>query len=303
MDAISHALAVVRDKLKKTAYRLDEPMKNHTSFKVGGVVRSVLFPRSARDFAELCGLLHEHGIRTLIIGNGTNVLINDVLGDMVVIRTIGLYSAKLISENKISAGAGMSLTQLAGFAYANGLTGLEFAYGIPGTVGGAVLMNAGAYGSEMKDIVHSTAAYSPDGGMATITGEQHGFSYRNSRFSDTGDIVVSTEIVLQKGDAHSIREKMDEFDARRRESQPLEKPSAGSTFKRPKDGYAAALIEQAGLKGCAIGDAQVSEKHAGFIINRGEASFKDIMRLIGHVQETVFKQFGVELEPEVKIIR
>ena len=303
MDTISQVIKAAKDAVPTLEYRLDEPMKDHTTFKIGGTVRSMFFPRNAVELAELHRLIYEYKIHTLVIGNGSNILINDRPIDIVVIKTAGLNTASRISDKQITAGAGVSLTELSEFACKNGLSGLEFAYGIPGSLGGAVSMNAGAYGSEMKDIVRSTAAYSPGNGMITVTGEQHGFSYRSSRFSNTDDIVISSDIQLQKGDEESIRAKMDELSARRRESQPLEMPSAGSTFKRPKDGFAAALIEQSGLKGVSIGGAQVSEKHAGFIVNRSEATFTDVIRLIEHVQETVLRRFGTVLEPEIKIVR
>jgi len=189
------------------------------------------------------------------------------------------------------------------FAYEHGLTGFEFAHGIPGTVGGAIVMNAGAYGGEMKDVVVSTTAYNKDLGIHTLTAAENDFSYRHSRFSDSSDIVLSAVIRLQKGDKDAIMHKMLELSARRRESQPLELPSGGSTFKRPKEGYAAQLIEQAGLKGFSIGGAEVSQKHSGFIVNNGNATFSDVMAVIEHVQKEVFNKFFVELEPEIKIVR
>ena len=303
MDTISHALENIRSAMPAIIYRLDEPMKDHTSFRIGGAVRVMYFPRTPGEFAELYGLAREFDIRIIIIGNGTNMLVNDSIPGTVVIKTTGLDTIARSGDYDIKAGAGVSLTQLSEYACKNGLTGLEFAYGIPGSAGGAVSMNAGAYGSEMKDVISSTDAYSPEKGMISITGEQHGFIYRGSRFSDSGDIVLSSALRLEIGDEKSIKAKMKELSARRRETQPLDIPSAGSTFKRPADGYAAALIEQSGLKGYTVGGAQVSEKHAGFIVNRGGAAFSDVMRLIGHVQETVYKQFGVELEPEVKIVK
>ena len=303
MDNYSRALGAVRAALPKIKYRADELMENHTSFRIGGPARMMFFPVNAAELTGLCGLLSEHGVAALIVGNGTNLLINDCCLDMAVIKTSGLGVTMCNGENEITAGAGVALSQLADFAHNNRLSGLEFAYGIPGSVGGAVSMNAGAYGGEMKDVVFSTTVYSADAGIVTITGEQHSFSYRGSRFSNSSEIVISSALRLRKGNKVEIKARMDELNARRRRSQPLDLSSAGSTFKRPKGGYAAALIEQVGLKGFAIGGAQVSEKHSGFIVNRGGATFAEVVSLIEHVREAVFKQFGIELEPEVKIIK
>ena len=184
---------------------------------------------------------------------------------------------------------------------ARSLAGLEFAHGIPGTLGGAVSMNAGAYGGEMKDVVTSVTYL--DEGLSVRETDDAGFSYRHSRFSDTGCIVLGAEVSLHEDDPDAVRERMRSLAERRRSSQPLDMPSAGSTFKRPAGGYAAALIDEAGLKGCAVGGAQVSEKHAGFVVNRGGASFDDVLRLIEHIQNEVYRVSGIELEPEVKIIR
>ena len=221
---------------------------------------------------------------------------------MVVVNTKGLDSIENVSKTGIAAGAGVSLKALAVSAYERGLSGLEFAHGIPGTLGGAVYMNAGAYGCEMKDVVKLTNAIHHKTGEFAAEGAELGFSYRRSRFMDSGDTVTSAVLELRKGDKDSIKAKMDEMAGLRQNCQPLDMPSAGSVFKRPKSGYSGAFIEQAGLKGYAIGGAQVSEKHAGFIINRGNATFSDVMTVICHVQEEVFRQFGIELEPEIKIV-
>jgi UDP-N-acetylmuramate dehydrogenase len=203
----------------------------------------------------------------------------------------------------MTAESGILLSKLAVFALEHSLTGLEFAHGIPGTLGGAVSMNAGAYGGEMKDIVVKTTAVAPDSQVFDVIGDAHGFSYRRSRFSEMNHVILSSVLKLDKGDPEVIKSRMDELSRKRRESQPLNLPSAGSTFKRPQGGYAAALIEQAGLKGYVFGGAMVSEKHAGFVVNRGNATFSDVMAVIDHVRETVLKQFSIELEPEVKIIK
>jgi UDP-N-acetylmuramate dehydrogenase len=303
MDSISQAIGSAGERLPHIKCLLNEPLKDHTSFRIGGPARVMFFPESAGDLAGLCCLLREYDISPLVIGNGTNLLAGDGVLDVVVVNMTGHCSIKRTGETEITADSGAPLAKLAVFACQNGLSGLEFAHGIPGTLGGAVLMNAGAYGGEMKDVIHSTSVYSHESGISAIKGEGHGFSYRHSRFAETGDIVLSSVIRLQKGDREAIKAQMEKLALSRRDSQPLDLPSAGSIFKRPKDGYAAALIEQAGLKGFAAGGAQVSKKHSGFIVNLGGATFSDVMAVIGHVQDTVFKQFEVELELEIRVIK
>ena len=303
MDAISRAIGGAKAGFQNLMpILLDEPFKNHTSFKIGGPVRAMFFPKDLISFTGLCKLLHEYEITPFILGCGTNLLAGDGKHDIVVVKTTGNKNIVQSGETELLAEAGAMISKLAVFASKLGLSGLEFAHGIPGTVGGAVVMNAGAYGGEMKDIVHSTTVYNIKTGDYAITAGEHEFAYRHSRFSNTDDIVLSTKIKLIKGDRESIKQKMDELSARRHQSQPLDMPSAGSTFKRPADGYAAALIEEAGLKGYKFGGAQVSEKHAGFIINRSDATFNDVMSLIEHVQKTVQMRFCIDLEPEIKII-
>jgi UDP-N-acetylmuramate dehydrogenase len=302
IDAISFVIDTAGKRLPSLAYRLEEPMRNHTSMRIGGPVRVMFFPETDSDLTKLCDILDECKAAPLIMGNGSNLLADDKPLDIVAIKTTGLDSIEKTGETEITAGAGVLLSKLALFACECGLSGLEFAHGIPGSLGGAVFMNAGAYGGEMKDVIIETAAYSPGIGKKTVTGEEHGFSYRRSRFTDTGEVVLQSTVRLKTAGTESIRLKMDELNALRRGSQPLDIPSAGSTFKRPRSGYAAALIEQAGLKGYSFGGAQVSEKHAGFVVNRGGASFYEVMTVIEHVRETVLKQSGIELEPEVRII-
>ena len=299
-------------KLPNTLIKLDEPIKEYTTFKVGGFVSVMVFPDSTACLEDICKILDEHEIVPLVIGNGSNILADDSHLDIVVVNTSKLKGISVVDDEDstsneycyIEVEAGALLSDIAVFACDKGLTGFEFAHGIPGTVGGAVVMNAGAYGGEMKDVVYSTTAYNSEGGKYTLTAADNEFSYRKSRFSDIDDIIFSAVIRLKKGDKNAIKNTMDELSTRRRESQPLEFPSGGSTFKRPKENcYAASLIEQAGLRGFAIGDAQVSKKHTGFIINKGNATFTDIITVIEHVQDTVFKQSGIRLVPEIKIIR
>ena len=302
IDNISLAIETLANRLPLLQRRLDEPMKNHTSFKIGGPVRAMFFPENDGELANLYGVLREFMIEPLIMGNGTNLLVDDGRLDLIAVKTTKLDGIEHNSETSITVGAGVLVSKLAAFAYGCGLTGLEFAHGIPGSLGGAVTMNAGAYGGEMKDIIRATTVYNSKTGKRVVTGSEHKFSYRHSVFHSTGEIVISSVIRLQKADKESIRAKMNELDTRRREKQPLELPSAGSTFKRPKDGYAAFLIEQAGMKGYSVGGAQVSEKHSGFVVNRGGASFSDVITVIEHVREAVLRQFGIELELEVKVI-
>lgn len=261
------------------------------------------FPKTREQLVVLMGFLQDAGVKPLLIGNGTNLLVADKGLDTVVIDTSAeLSHIDLTDEGEIAADAGVSLTKLALFAWKNGLTGLEFAHGIPGTLGGGVVMNAGAYGGELKDVVTEVTALYPDG-VKVLTPAELDFSYRHSVFSAGEGIVLGAKVKLESGDPDAIKAKMDDLMVRRKASQPLELPSAGSTFKRPAGGYAAALIDAAGLKGYAVGGAQVSEKHAGFVVNRGGATFDDVLRLMDHIRSEVLRTSGVELEPEVKIIR
>jgi UDP-N-acetylmuramate dehydrogenase len=234
------------------------------------------------------------------------VLADDRGFDAIAVKTSGVNGIEVTPVGLIRADAGVTLRRLALFACDNGLTGLEFAHGIPGTLGGAVVMNAGAYGGRMSDAVTAVRVLPVPGetdAEAEIGSEECGFGYRRSRFSDGGEVVASVDIRLESGGAGEIAARMEELAARRRSSQPLDMPSAGSAFKRPRDGYAAALIEQAGLKGYAIGGARVSEKHAGFIVNAANATFEDVARLMEYVRDRVLTLFGIELEPEIKILR
>ena len=308
---ITNAIEAIKANMPDVIYKLNEPMKKYSSFKIGGMVRIMVFPGDVISLMDVCNLLNGYDITPLIIGNGSNLLVSDEFHEIVMINTSKLNNISIVNNLPaasrkycgINVDAGALLSKVALFAYENGLTGFEFALGIPGTLGGAIVMNAGAYGNEMKDVVYSTTAFNCKDGMFTLTTEGNGFSYRQSRFTRTEDVVLSSVLRLQAGDKASIKQKMDDLGARRRESQPLDLPSGGSTFKRPGAGYAAALIEQAGLKGFSIGGAQVSEKHCGFIVNNGDATFKDVIDVIEHVQDVVFEQLGIQLEPEIKIVR
>lgn len=294
----------IADYLPDLTYAKDELMAKHTSFRIGGAAKRMAFPQTAEQVVILSGFLQELGVKPLVIGNGTNLLVSDEGLDTVVINMAGEFaSVGKTGETELTATAGISLARLALFACQEGLTGLEFAHGIPGSLGGAICMNAGAYGGEMKDVLREVTVLYPDG-IRTLSADELDLSYRHSVFSDHPEtIVLRAKITLQNGDKDAIKARMDELMAKRRASQPLEFPSAGSTFKRPTGYYAGALIEGCGLKGCRVGGAEVSTKHAGFVINTGNATCADVLALIEKVQKTVFDAHGVMLEPEVKIIR
>ena len=280
----------------------DEAMSRHTSFRVGGPARRMAFPVTKEQLVILTGLAQECDARVVVIGNGTNLLAADEGLDALVINTSELCEIRKIDEVTLEADAGVSLARLATFACGEGLSGLEFAHGIPGTLGGAVCMNAGAYDGEMKQVLLSATALYEDG-IRTLSAEELELSYRHSVFSHTDAIVLSARVGLVKGEEAQIRDKMRELMERRKKSQPLEYPSAGSTFKRPVGYFAGTLIDQAGLKGTRVGGAEVSEKHAGFIINRGGATCRDVEELIAKVQSVIREKNVVELEAEVKIVK
>lgn len=278
-----------------------EPMARHTSFRIGGPCDAMLLPGSRREIETAATLLRAAGERPFLLGNGTNLLVTDGPFHRVVLRLGERFSRAEVGGRTLRAESGVSLSQLAVAAADASLGGLEFAHGIPGSLGGAVSMNAGAYGGEMKDVVARVAWLDED--LTLRETEDGEFSYRHSRFSDKDCIILETTFTLTPDDPNAIRSRMRALAERRRASQPLDLPSAGSAFKRPAEGYAAALIDRAGLRGYAIGDAQVSEKHAGFVVNRGGATFDDVLRLMEHIQEEVFRTSGIALEPEVKILR
>ena len=293
----------IQDYLPDLKWVADEPMAKHTSFRIGGPAKRMAFPETREQLVLLTGFLQEAGVDPLLIGNGTNLLVADEGLDTVVIDTSAKLShIELTGEGEITADAGVSLAKLALFAWKSGLMGLEFAHGIPGTLGGGVVMNAGAYGGELKDVVTKVTALYPDG-VKVLKPAELDFSYRHSVFSTGEGIVLGAKLKLEPGDKDAIKAKMDELMARRKASQPLELPSAGSTFKRPKGYFAGPLIEGCRLKGCRVGGAEVSPKHAGFVVNVGGATCADVLALIEKVQKTVYDAHGVMLEPEVKIIR
>ena len=304
MDWYTQLDKQIADYLPDLRVACDEPMSRHTSFRIGGPARRMAFPERGEQLVLLMGFAEDCGARPLVIGNGTNLLAPDRGLDRLVVNTSAMSRVELGPEPyTIQAEAGVSLARLADFACKQGLTGLEFAHGIPGTVGGAVCMNAGAYDGEMKQVVESVTVLFPEEGVRTLTGAEMDFGYRHSLLSDRPEAVVLSAVFrLTPGDRETIREKMRDLMARRKASQPLEWPSAGSTFKRPTGYFAGTLIDQCGLKGLTVGGAQVSEKHAGFVINTGGATCADVKELIRQVQERVLAEKGVRLETEVKII-
>ena len=300
LDPIVRALRAQLPELEILEY---EPMRAHCSFRIGGPARALVRPASAEETAAVCRIVREGGAQPLIIGNGTNLLVTDGEVHRIVVQ-MGEHMADVARTDAthLRAGAGIPLARLAQAALGYGLAGLEFAHGIPGTLGGGIVMNAGAYGGELKDVVTEVTALYPDG-VKVLTPAELDFSYRHSVFSAGEGIVLGAKVKLESGDPDAIKAKMDDLMARRKASQPLELPSAGSTFKRPTGYYAGPLIEGCGLKGCRVGGAEVSSKHAGFVVNVGGATCADVLALIEKVQKTVYDAHGVMLEPEVKIIR
>lgn len=286
-------------------YKTEEPLKNHTTFRIGGKCRIAVFINSEESLLSLLEFCRTSGTKYAVIGNGSNIIADDDYYDgAVIIIGNDFSSVNYIRDGLIECEAGLMLNRLCITARDEGYTGLEFAYGIPGTVGGALYMNAGAYGGEMKDVVVSADYIDTDGSIKTISAENMDLSYRHSAFMNSGRVILRVRVKLQKGSAADIDRRMDELIAKRRDKQPLNYPSAGSTFKRPGEGvYAAALIEQCGLKGFSVGDAQVSEKHSGFVINKGNASFDDIMSLVEQVREKVKNDTSYELELEPEILK
>ncbi len=280
----------------------NEPMKNHTSFKIGGPADIMIIPKTEENIINSIKFLRENNIKYFIMGNGTNLLVKDTGIRGAVVKIADKYNKISIDGDRINCEAGALLSDIGKYTLENSLTGFEFASGIPGAVGGAIAMNAGAYGGEMKDIVLKVRALDENNNIIEISNEGMNFRYRGSKVVDDNLIVLSTEFQLQKGEKFSIKEKMEDLAHRRQSKQPLEYPSGGSTFKRPTGYFAGKLIEDAGLRGLRYGDAQISEKHCGFVINVGEANFREVYTLIKTVQKIVKDEFGVQLETEIKII-
>jgi UDP-N-acetylmuramate dehydrogenase len=282
----------------------DEPLKNHTSFKTGGNAKLFVLPKNCDEIKEILNLCREENVSYFILGNGSNILVPDEgINDRVVIYLgENLSYIELLDEETILVGAGTKLIQLCRFALKNSLSGLEFAYGIPGSVGGAAYMNAGAYGGEMKDVLIRANHINSDCTEGFFEYDDLDLSYRHSVYAGKDMIITSVVLKLRKGNADEIEAAMKDFMGRRRDKQPLEYPSAGSVFKRPEGYFAGALVEQSGLKGKRIGGAMVSEKHAGFIINYDNATTNDVLELIDFCRDTVKEKFGVTLEAEIRTI-
>lgn len=283
---------------KGIEYNTLESMKNHTSFKIGGEADVFVKIKDASSLKTVLWSARENDVPVFILGKGSNILVSDEGIEGAVISLLGLDEISL-EEDTITCGAGVVLSVLCRFARDNSLTGLEFAYGIPGSVGGAVYMNAGAYGGEMADVLESVTCMDKDGNICEISAKDMELGYRNSVFMKNGMIVLSAKLRLKSGKQEDITAAMEDYMNRRLSKQPLEYPSAGSTFKRPEGYFAGALIEENGLKGMSVGGAMVSEKHAGFVINYKNASCKDVRELINRIAECVFENNGVKLQPEV----
>ena len=297
--------SVLQEKWKAAAiaFAADEPMKKHTSFGIGGPADWYVLPDTVEKLAFCLSLCREAGLPYVLLGNGSNTVFSDLGFRGVVIGTAALAAPpEMVSAVDVRCAAGVKLATLCSFALENSLSGLECLWGIPGSVGGAVCMNAGAYDGEVKDTFLSCTVLTREGEIRTVEGAEADLSYRHSRFSDSGEIVLDATFRLAPASQAEIRAKMDDLMARRREKQPLDLPSAGSVFKRPAGHYAAALIDGCGLKGARVGGIQVSEKHAGFMVNTGEGTCFDLKRLIEKVRQDVFLTYDVELECEIRMI-
>ena len=282
----------------------NEPMKNHCSFKSGGPVRVLALPPDEVSLVSLCTFLRESDITPYLLGNGTNVVFPDEgAEELFVLSTGAMQAVSSLPDGDLCASTGLPLSRLAAFALERSLTGLEFASGIPGSVGGGVLMNAGAYGGELKDVIISVRCLDlADGTIREVPASECAFGYRRSCFQSGGNLILSANFRLTPGNREAISARMKELNQRRRDKQPLDLPSAGSAFRRPEGYYAAALIEECGLKGVSVGGAQVSEKHAGFIVNTGNATTEDLRTLLSLVRDEVYRQKHILLTPEVILV-
>ena len=279
-----------------------EPMAAHTTFRIGGPADYFVMPETVEELANVLKLCREEKVPYFILGNGSNLLVGDKGFSGVVIQLYKNFDGLSVEGTRVTAKSGAMLIRVAKEAAKAGLTGLEFASGIPGTIGGAMVMNAGAYGGEMKDVVTSVTVLTQNGDIKTLSGEEMNFRYRGSVVEEEGYIVLEAVMELAEGKLEEIQARIEELSVQRRTKQPIEYPSAGSTFKRPEGYFAGKLIQDANLRGYQVGGAQVSEKHCGFVINAGGATAADVMQLMQDVSDRVKEQFGVTLEPEVKRI-
>jgi UDP-N-acetylmuramate dehydrogenase len=309
MERVRKLQKLLAERHPSLELRADEPMSRHTTFRIGGPAALMALPRTAGEAKAAVKTARELGIEPFILGNGSDLLVADEGYPGFIIKLAGEFEeicfcpAPKGGTPQLTAGGAALLSTLSKTALHWGLTGLEFASGIPGSVGGAVTMNAGAYGGEMAQVLESVTFLDEAGEVCTLPASECGFGYRHSVFSDRKCLILKARFHLDQGDPAAIRARMEELAAKRREKQPLEWPSAGSMFKRPPGHFAAALIDQCGLKGLTVGGAQVSEKHAGFVVDRGGATCADVLELVRQVRESVLRQTGVELEMEVKVLR
>lgn len=294
----------LREILPAEQVLVDEPMSLHTSFRIGGPAAALVVANNEEELAAVLRLVTEEQIEHILIGNGSNFLVSDEGYPGVMIKLGGSFEEiELVDETHVMAGAAKLLSGVSAFVTEHGLAGFEFASGIPGSIGGAMFMNAGAYGGEMKDIVESVRLMKPDGSeILERSNEKMGFAYRKSAIQKDGLIVLSVRFALSKDEPEAITARVLELQHKRNSKQPVNFPSAGSTFKRPVGGFAAALIDEAGLRGYQVGGAQVSEKHTGFVVNTGGATCEDVLAVMRHVREVVLEKSGIELEPEVRLI-
>lgn len=281
---------------------LEEPMKRHTTFRIGGPAEVFVMPGNLEEMQRILEICRTEDLPYFILGNGSNLLVSDKGYQGVVVQLYRNFGQIRVEDRRIHAQAGALLSGIAAAAREASLTGFEFAGGIPGTLGGAVVMNAGAYGGEMKDVLKEVTVLTPEGGVLTLQADELHMGYRTSVIKEAGYIVLEAVISLEKGDQEEIRSRMQELAGMRTSKQPLSYPSAGSTFKRPEGYFAGKLIMDSGLRGYQVGGAQVSEKHCGFVINTGNATAKDVTTLMSDVQRIVLEKFGVKLEPEVKFL-
>ena len=305
MERLEKRLRELRPALE---LRVNEPMSRYTTFRIGGPAALMALPKSVSEAKMVLQAARELGVEPFFLGNGSNLLVSDEGYPGFVMKLSGRYSVDELNRvweanRLLVTGGAVLLSSLSGCALGRNLTGLEFAGGIPGSVGGAVTMNAGAYGGEMAQVLESVTFLDESGEVCTLPASECGFGYRHSIFSDRKCLILKARFHLDQGDPAAIKAHMEELAGKRREKQPLEYPSAGSMFKRPPGHFAAALIDQCGLKGLTVGRAQVSEKHAGFVVNRGGATCADVLALVDQVKERVLAQTGVELEMEVKVLR
>ena len=305
-DTITKAIEMINMTVPEGRVLRDEPMCRHTSFRIGGPAAALVLVNDEAELSAVLGAVTEAGAEHIVIGNGSNLLVSDEGYPGIMIKLSGDFESitrDAADPCRVRVGAAVLMSRTAAFLTENGLSGFEFASGIPGSIGGAVFMNAGAYGGEIKDVVRSVRVMDADGTDAReISGEDMCFSYRHSRAQEENMLILSAEMELTADDPAEIAERVADLAARRNAKQPVSYPSAGSTFKRPAGGYAAALIEQSGLKGFKVGGAEVSEKHSGFVINTGGATCEDVLAVMRHVREKVFADSGIMLEPEVRLI-